>query len=68
MGLFRGMSRDKRKITQLYNSGIYGNINNGVKSTLSSHNPKVVGSNPAPATMIKTRGYVKNVAPFLLPW
>lgn len=31
-----------------------------------AHNPKVVGSNPAPATKIKKRGYEKIVAPFFL--
>ena len=31
-----------------------------------AHNPKVVGSNPAPATKTITRGYVKNVAPFFV--
>ena len=32
-----------------------------------AHNPKVRGSNPLPATRIKTRGYVIIVTPFILP-
>ena len=31
---------------------IYGNLRENTKRTISSHNPKVVGSNPASATMV----------------
>ncbi|OQY51122.1 MAG: hypothetical protein B6240_00385 [Desulfobacteraceae bacterium 4572_87] len=33
---------------------------------LSSHNPKVVGSNPAPATKTNTRTYANFVSPFFI--
>jgi len=38
-----------------------------VKAVVGEHNPKVVGSNPTPATIIKQeRDYMKSVIPFFI--
>ena len=38
----------------------------GVKDWFWAHNPKVVGSNPAPATIINDKGLGKILGPFLI--
>jgi hypothetical protein len=36
---------------------IYQKVKDDDKTPNGSHNPKVLGSNPSPATKIKSRGY-----------